>query len=78
MRSRSRLRPVAIDQRCRWHYVLRTLLTPRELRFRALAVPDGLHCAYLRAKLADDYLLLPGLLLTKRLLGRAPVKDVDT
>ena len=69
----SRLR-LAMRERAsdRVRYILRTVLTPRDLHFRALALPDRLHGAYVPAKLAHDYILLPGWLLTRRLQAKLP------
>ena len=53
---RRRMRERARD---RVRYVLRTLMTPRDMHYSIIKLPDGLFFLYTPIKLVHDYLLLP-------------------
>lgn len=56
--------------RDRWHYLWRTLTTPRERHFRLVNLPDTLYWGYYPVKLTYDYGLEPGWNLLRPMIRR--------
>ncbi len=53
----------------RMRYLIRTVVTPRDIHFSLMRLPDALFSLYVPLKLAHDYALLPIWILSKRLGG---------
>lgn len=64
---RRRMRERAGD---RWRYVFRTVMTPRDLHYSIVKLPDPLFFLYTPVKLVHDYVLLPFWRSGKRLTHR--------